>query len=325
MRWRRCISHDWSGRVKRSVGPVMHRAQGGCLQPLWNECSQDGRMEAPVRTQGRWTVRPLRAGSFAASPTAHAHRRWRTLELRGCGLLGLAGVRPARRPRAPRRARRAAPSSAGGSSGRGSRRAPRLLASACGSSGRGSSAGCLAGLRVGLGLALGGCLGLAASSSASRRLELLGAPRPRPPRARPRRAPRPPRRRSRPRTAARRPRGRPAFGTSTLTSSKIVIGTVCAPDALDRLGQLDLAPVDADLRRAPDLVRDVGRRDRAEQPPARAGAALEAQLDAATGFAATSCACSTVRASWRARCSSRFASSATSAGVAGSASLRGWR
>ena len=50
-------------------------------------------------------------------------------------------------------------------------------------------------------------------------------------------------------------------------------------DALDRLVQVDLAPVDSDLLRRPDLVGDVGRRHRAEEAPARAGAALEAQLD----------------------------------------------
>ena len=51
---------------------------------------------------------------------------------------------------------------------------------------------------------------------------------------------------------------------------------VVAADALDVL-QVDLAPVDADLARAPDLVGDVRRRDRAEERAGRAGLHLEAE------------------------------------------------
>src|SRR5581483_278390 len=49
-----------------------------------------------------------------------------------------------------------------------------------------------------------------------------------------------------------------------------------AADALDVL-QVDLATVDADLARAPDLVRDVRRRDRAEERAGRARLHLEAE------------------------------------------------
>src|SRR6185503_15430875 len=47
--------------------------------------------------------------------------------------------------------------------------------------------------------------------------------------------------------------------------------------ALDRVVEPDLAAVDADLARAPDLVGDVGRRDRAEERPGRAGLHLEGE------------------------------------------------
>src|SRR5207302_6389484 len=49
-----------------------------------------------------------------------------------------------------------------------------------------------------------------------------------------------------------------------------------AADPLDRIG-LDLAPVDADLLGAPEFVRDVGRRDRAEEGAGRARLDLEPQ------------------------------------------------
>src|SRR5207253_8597637 len=42
-------------------------------------------------------------------------------------------------------------------------------------------------------------------------------------------------------------------------------GDVVAADPLDRLVELDLPAVDADLARAPDLGGDVRRRDRAEE------------------------------------------------------------
>src|SRR5581483_7139863 len=51
-----------------------------------------------------------------------------------------------------------------------------------------------------------------------------------------------------------------------------------AADPLDRVA-VDLAPVDADLLRLPELVDDVGRRDRAEQAAGRAGLDLEAEHD----------------------------------------------
>ena len=49
-----------------------------------------------------------------------------------------------------------------------------------------------------------------------------------------------------------------------------------AADPLDHV-QVDLAPVDADLPRPPELLGDVGRRHRAEQRAGRAGLHLEAQ------------------------------------------------
>jgi len=55
---------------------------------------------------------------------------------------------------------------------------------------------------------------------------------------------------------------------------KTSIGT---SDALDRLGQLDLAAVDAHPANAPDLVGDVRRRDGPEKRAGRAGLDLEPQ------------------------------------------------
>ena len=49
-----------------------------------------------------------------------------------------------------------------------------------------------------------------------------------------------------------------------------------AADALDRVVERDLAPVDADLARAPDLVGDVRGGDGAEERPGRPGLDLEA-------------------------------------------------
>src|ERR1035437_9961780 len=46
-------------------------------------------------------------------------------------------------------------------------------------------------------------------------------------------------------------------------------------DALERVGKFDLAPVDANLARAPDLVGDVAGSDRAEQRAGRTGLDLE--------------------------------------------------
>src|SRR4029077_2089248 len=51
---------------------------------------------------------------------------------------------------------------------------------------------------------------------------------------------------------------------------------VVAADPLDRV-DLDLAPVDADLLRAPELVRDVRRRYRAEERARGPGLHLEAE------------------------------------------------
>jgi hypothetical protein len=48
-----------------------------------------------------------------------------------------------------------------------------------------------------------------------------------------------------------------------------------AADALDRVVEADLPAVDPDLPRAPDLVRDVRRRDRAEERPGGAGLHVE--------------------------------------------------
>ena len=50
-----------------------------------------------------------------------------------------------------------------------------------------------------------------------------------------------------------------------------------AADPLDRLGQVDLPPVDADLLLLPELVDDVRRGDRAEETAARAGLDVEAK------------------------------------------------
>jgi hypothetical protein len=50
-----------------------------------------------------------------------------------------------------------------------------------------------------------------------------------------------------------------------------------AADPLDRLAELDLAPVDADLVVGPQPVGDVRRRHRAEQRAGRAGLHLEPQ------------------------------------------------
>src|SRR5205807_5991512 len=57
-----------------------------------------------------------------------------------------------------------------------------------------------------------------------------------------------------------------------------------AADALDRV-QLDPAPVDAHLVLRPELIGDVGRRDRAEERAGRAGLHVEAQLDLAEPLA----------------------------------------
>ena len=137
---------------------------------------------------------------------------------------------------------------------------------------------------------------------------------------------RPPSPRAPPRAAARRPRGRPASSPRPSTSSKSVDRDRVAADPLDRVVEPDLAPVDADLARAPDLVGDVRRRDRAEERAGRAGLAprsaarvlRERVRDLLRPARPT-------RASWRARCASRFSSSATFAGVAISASRRGSR
>ena len=51
-----------------------------------------------------------------------------------------------------------------------------------------------------------------------------------------------------------------------------------AADALDRIGEVDLPPVDADLELLPDLVGDVGRGHRAEEDSLRAGVHVEAKL-----------------------------------------------
>src|SRR5437899_10223615 len=51
-----------------------------------------------------------------------------------------------------------------------------------------------------------------------------------------------------------------------------------APDPFERLAA-DLAPVDSDLVFLPQLVRDVGRRDRAEQRAGGPGLDVEAKLD----------------------------------------------
>ena len=53
-----------------------------------------------------------------------------------------------------------------------------------------------------------------------------------------------------------------------------------AADPLDRLGQVELAPVDADLLRLPELLGDVGRGDRAEERAGLARGDVEAQLGA---------------------------------------------
>src|SRR6185312_16373217 len=51
-----------------------------------------------------------------------------------------------------------------------------------------------------------------------------------------------------------------------------------AADALDRLGEVDLPPVDADLELLPDLVGDVGRRHGPEEGSLWAGVHVEAKL-----------------------------------------------
>ena len=51
-----------------------------------------------------------------------------------------------------------------------------------------------------------------------------------------------------------------------------------AADPLDRLGQVELAPVDPHLLRLPDALGDVGRGDRAEERAGLAGRGVEADL-----------------------------------------------
>ena len=57
-------------------------------------------------------------------------------------------------------------------------------------------------------------------------------------------------------------------------------GDLVAADSLDRLGEVELAPVDPHLELAPGRLGDVGGRDRAEQRPGLAGRDVEAQLRA---------------------------------------------
>ena len=97
-----------------------------------------------------------------------------------------------------------------------------------------------------------------------------------------------------------------------------------AADALDRVDR-DLAPVDANLPRAPDLVGDVGRRDRAEERARRARPSPRTAAPSCRGAPRSPAACSALRASCLARSASTLRSSATRAGVAVSASRRGRR
>ena len=198
----------------------------------------------------------------------------------------------------------------------GSASASRLLPGLGGGLSASLGFGGLLGLVLGfLGLLLGdrllGCrrgLGLAAPAAC------LGLPLRPPPSPRPL-----------PRAAARRLRGRPSIFTSALTSGKELDRDLVAADALDRLRQVDLPPVDADLPRAPDLVGDVRRGHRAEERALRAGVHLEAKhrLRRACPRSPGPARSGAPRGARAA--SSRFSSSATSAGVACSASRRGAR
>ena len=144
------------------------------------------------------------------------------------------------------------------------------------------------------------------------------APRPRPPPRRPR-SPRAP-----PRAAARRLRGRREPHVDGHVREELDRHLVAA-DPLDRLRQLDLAPVDAHAPLGPELVRDVGRRHGAEEGARRAGRDVEAELRPPRAWSRSpgpgrSSAPRGARASPRACAAPR-----PCAGVAASASCRGSR
>ena len=60
--------------------------------------------------------------------------------------------------------------------------------------------------------------------------------------------------------------------------STVTSGNLVAADALERLGELDLAPVDAHLEALPDRVGELGLRDRPEEDAGLAGLDVEADL-----------------------------------------------
>ncbi len=224
-------------------------------------------MEAPVHTQGRWTVSPLRAGTSRVRPQACAQAgeqvatRARAPRPARPGALRRGPLRPRARSPRPLRARsrrRPAPRSRRPRPRR-LRPRPRLGLGLLALGGLGDGLRLLLGeqgleLLGALDLALLG-LGLGALLGLPRGDLVLGR-----------------------QLAALRDHDRADLGGDVLEDPD---RNRVDADALDRLVQVDLAAVDADLLRRPDLVGDVGRRDRAEQAPARSGAALEAQLDAA--------------------------------------------
>ena len=70
-------------------------------------------------------------------------------------------------------------------------------------------------------------------------------------------------------------------------------GDLVAADPLDRVGQVDLAAVDADPCAFPELVGDVGRGHRAEERPGRARPSSRTAARRPPSVCAISCACST--------------------------------
>ena len=120
----------------------------------------------------------------------------------------------------------------------------------------------------------------------------------------------------------------PSGTTSVFTSTWHVLEELdrhrVAPDPLQRVGR-DLAPVDTHLPRAPDLVGDVGGRDRAEQRARSGRPSPRSAGRSCRGAPRSPRPARRVRASCFARSASTRCSSATRAGVAFSASRRGRR
>ena len=103
-----------------------------------------------------------------------------------------------------------------------------------------------------------------------------------------------------PRAEARRPRARPASGPGRHVGEELDRDLVAA-DPLDRLVEVDLAAVDADLAPSPDLVRDVRRASPSRRASLSGPAFTSNRSSVSSSFARARCACSKVYASWRAR------------------------